>query len=81
MERFSVDLFLGSVEKDSYIPKFTSGGYVTLAKCLELTEQDLEKIGVPYKFGRSDYKQAVTSGIPYVNMSGLGFIRFSNNKN
>ena len=48
MEPFSVGLFLGSVGKDSYIPQFTSGGYTTWAKCAELTEQDLDKIGISY---------------------------------
>ena len=55
MEPFSVGLFLGSVGKDSYVPKFTSSRYVTLAKCAHLTEKDLKKIGVPYYYGRSDY--------------------------
>ena len=90
MEPFSVRLFLVSVGKDSYIPNLTSGGYVTLSKCVELTEQDLEKIGVPYFFdGRSDYAGSRTSDIYYnyiynrmyinlyVSMSWFEFIGFT----
>ena len=56
METFSVGLFLGSVGKDSYVPQFTSGEYVTLAKCTELTEHDLTSMGIPADiFFRSDY--------------------------
>ena len=48
MDRFSLGLLLGSVGKDSYIPLFTSRGYVTLAKCAEITEQDITSMGIPY---------------------------------
>ena len=62
MEPFSVRLFLEAYGKDFYIPQFTSGGYVTLAKCAELTEQDVRSMGIPYSGSpyRSEY---VKSGI------------------
>ena len=64
MEPFSVGLFLGSIKRESYAQVFSSRGYVTLAKCVGITREDLEEMGIDCEYSlRSDYSDSVTSFI------------------
>ena len=63
MEPFSVGLFVGAVEEESYAAVFSRRGYVTLSKCVGITREDLEEMGIDCEYSfRSDY-----------SISGLGF--------